>query len=51
MRLRPEDGCCMSAPTEALAAEKYLQAILVSRRHPFPRTHDLIALHDLYQIQ
>ena len=28
-------------------AEKYLKAILVSRRHDFPRTHDLIALHDL----
>ena len=28
-------------------AEKYLKAILVSRRHGFPRTHDLIALHDL----
>jgi HEPN domain-containing protein len=28
-------------------AEKYLKAVLVSRRHAFPRTHDLIALHDL----
>jgi len=28
-------------------AEKYLKAVIVSRRHPFPRTHDLIALHDL----
>jgi len=28
-------------------AEKYRKAILVSRRHTFPRTHDLIALHDL----
>ena len=28
-------------------AEKYLKAVLVSRRHTFPRTHDLIALHDL----
>jgi HEPN domain-containing protein len=28
-------------------AEKYLKAVLVSRRHIFPRTHDLIALHDL----
>ena len=28
-------------------AEKYLKAVLVSRRYTFPRTHDLIALHDL----
>jgi HEPN domain-containing protein len=27
--------------------EKYLKALFVSYRHPFPRTHDLIALHDL----
>ena len=28
-------------------AEKYLKALLVSRQQAFPRTHDLIALHDL----
>jgi HEPN domain-containing protein len=28
-------------------AEKYLKAVLVTRRHTFPRTHDLIALQDL----
>jgi HEPN domain-containing protein len=27
--------------------EKYLKAILVSRRQPFPHTHDLVALGDL----
>ncbi|MDH3599851.1 MAG: HEPN domain-containing protein [Candidatus Tectomicrobia bacterium] len=27
--------------------EKYLKALLVLRRQPFPRTHDLVALHDL----
>ena len=27
--------------------EKYLKALLLSRRQAFPRTHDLIALHDL----
>ena len=26
---------------------KYLKALLVSYRHPFPRTHDLMALHNL----
>ena len=28
-------------------AEKYLKALLVSRRQAFPRTHDVVALHDL----
>jgi HEPN domain-containing protein len=28
-------------------AEKYLKALLVSCRQAFPRTHDLVALHDL----
>ena len=28
-------------------AEKYLKALLVSRRQAFPRTHDVIALYDL----
>jgi HEPN domain-containing protein len=28
-------------------AEKYLKALLVLRRQSFPRTHDLVALHDL----
>ncbi len=28
-------------------AEKYLKALLVSRRQAFPRTHDMIALYDL----
>ena len=27
--------------------EKYLKALLLSCRQAFPRTHDLIALHDL----
>ena len=27
--------------------EKYLKALLVSRRQAFPRTHDVVALHDL----
>jgi len=27
--------------------EKYLKALLLSRRQAFPRTHDLVALHDL----
>ena len=27
--------------------EKYLKALLVSRRQAFPRTHDVIALYDL----
>src|SRR6266851_9756358 len=27
--------------------EKYLKALLLSYRQAFPRTHDLIALHDL----
>jgi HEPN domain-containing protein len=27
--------------------EKYLKALLLSCRQPFPRTHDLIALYDL----
>src|ERR1051326_7992263 len=83
-RSRPEDGCCMSEPTEALAwvhraeedwllaraalrrkvpliygatfhaqqcVEKYLKALLVSRRQAFPRTHDVVALHDLCRRQ
>jgi HEPN domain-containing protein len=28
-------------------AEKYLKALLVAHGHAFPRTHDLVALHDL----
>jgi HEPN domain-containing protein len=28
-------------------AEKYLKAVLVAHGHAFPRTHDLVALHDL----
>jgi HEPN domain-containing protein len=28
-------------------AEKYLKTLLVSRRQAFPRTHDVVALHDL----
>jgi HEPN domain-containing protein len=28
-------------------AEKYLKALLIAHAHPFPRTHDLAALHDL----
>src|SRR2546428_11206533 len=28
-------------------AEKYLKALLVSCRQAFPRTHDLVALHNL----
>ncbi len=28
-------------------AEKYLKVLLVFRRQAFPRTHDVIALHDL----
>ena len=28
-------------------AEKYLKALLVSRRQAFPRTHDVVALYDL----
>ena len=28
-------------------AEKYLKALLVSQRQAFPRTHDVVALHDL----
>ena len=28
-------------------AEQYLKALLVSRRQVFPRTHDLMALHEL----
>jgi HEPN domain-containing protein len=28
-------------------AEKYLKALLVAHGHVFPRTHDLVALHDL----
>ena len=28
-------------------AEKYLKALLVARAQPFPRTHDVAALHDL----
>lgn len=27
--------------------EKYLKALLVARRQPFPRTHDVVALGDL----
>jgi len=27
--------------------EKYLKALLVSQRQAFPRTHDVVALHDL----
>src|SRR4029453_4904613 len=27
--------------------EKYLKALLVSRQQAFPRTHDVVALHDL----
>ena len=27
--------------------EQYLKALLVSRRQAFPRTHDVVALHDL----
>src|SRR5262249_49417080 len=27
--------------------EKFLKALLLSRRQAFPRTHDLVALHDL----
>ena len=30
-------------------AEKYLKALLLSRGHEFPRTHDLAALSDLCQ--
>jgi HEPN domain-containing protein len=28
-------------------AEKYLKALLVAQRQAFPRTHDVVALHDL----
>jgi HEPN domain-containing protein len=28
-------------------AEKYLKAVLVSRHQAFPRTHDVVALHNL----
>ena len=28
-------------------AEKYLKAVLVAQAYPFPRTHDLLALHTL----
>jgi HEPN domain-containing protein len=28
-------------------AEKYLKALLIARGQVFPRTHDLVALHDL----
>jgi HEPN domain-containing protein len=31
--------------------EKYLKALLMARGHPFPRTHDIVALSDLCQQQ
>lgn len=37
-------GACFHAQQ---CAEKYLKGMLVSRKKPFPRTHDLIALNDL----
>ncbi len=37
-------GVCFHAQQ---CAEKYLKAILVSRSKAFPKTHDLVHLHDL----
>lgn len=37
-------GACFHAQQ---CAEKYLKAILVSRSKSFPKTHDLVHLHDL----
>jgi len=40
----PTDTVCFHCQQ---CAEKYLKALLVSRRIPFPRTHDLVVLFNL----